>query len=725
MGQLDDVTRAAPPGGWFTDVPKLFSLRSKHQLSGGESKTVEKTFAQAVAAGDPDSACRIAAIGLGIDESRFLPALRRRGYLRPSKYDFQTATIESVTSTLIDSGLAAALGPPGSDYLTSLRALYRVAGEVRKIRDRLIGAIDSGRERTLKGLLATVDLYFMGAAWRGVVFGDRSRPSGDDNFFSAEEYAEAFSYAFALHHERWGEWRGNPTLEIEAVVGRECFELLVAAAHIRAFHEFETVVDVYGYTLRECGAGSFSLEPPSPEFERSLRLGFIQTQWQSLAGGVEYSDPDSATLRGVGEKLYDAAKGAYVELRTTPVERYCFGFPDDPDLRALLASEDDFFGEEVVHLNSACRSLMAEPPELLAFEVAPGVTLKHLVKTQRVFAVLRWYAAHHLMPILMKDKGRAGVVLQSLVPHMTPGQLRSLLGIVMDSGAADSVIDMLTWNPGRDKMFDVQYQPLVNSGEGRLVPVNLLSGSSLLRNALMLRQVRLYEDGTADPVSALLAETLRRYTPHTATGTKYNYQGVEGELDMVALLGDLLFVNECKHPLLPTGPHEMRNSWEYIEKAVRQLDTLTRLFADPGFRTHLEGRLGFSLGGVRRVATCIVMSNRMFTGYRAGAHPVRGLYELVHFLSEGTTQIGNESAAFWAGPEFAPKDLVRYLDDDIVHRPQFEAMSPYDLVYQFGGATVRYASFKLDMDRLAERLGLPIAAREIAEARRSSGGFIH
>jgi hypothetical protein len=308
---------------------------------------------------------------------------------------------------------------------------------------------------------------------------------------------------------------------------------------------------------------------------------------------------------------------------------------------------------------------------------------------------------------------------------MTVEQLRSLLGVVMDPAAVGAVVDLLTWTPGRDAIFDVQYQPLVNSGGGRLVPVNVLAGSNLVRNALILQQMRLYEDGSQDPASELLADTLRRNFPQTAVGTKYVYQGTEGELDVVSLLGDVLLVNECKNPLLPAGPHEMRNSWEYIEKAVRQLDTLARLFPEAGFQAHLESRLGFSLTGVKRLATCIVMSNRMFTGYRAGAHPVRGLYEYIHFVREGTARFGNETRGFWAGADLTRDDLLRYLNADIIHRPQFDAMSPFEFVYHFGGTEVRRASYKLDVDQLAERLGMPVAARAITDARQATGRFIH
>lgn len=696
MGQLDDIISMAPPEGWIANVPKLLALRGTYRLTGGESKSVENAFAAAVEAGDAETAIRFAVIGLGIDEARFFRAVRRRGYLRPSKYGFQTATLEFVADKLIECGLAAT-GTPIGNYLATLKALYAVTGEIRKIRDRLIAALDSGRERILKGMLATVDMYFMTAAWRDVVYGNRNRPSSDHQFFSAEQYAEGFSYAYFLHHERHGAWRENPAIDLEAVVGRQCLDLLVDAAHLRAFHEFETLIDVYGYTLREADPVSFRLEPPSENFERSLRLGFIQTQWQALANGLKNSNPDYLTLRQVGERLYQIAKGAYVVHMTSPVERYIFGLPDIEDLRGLL-NEEDYFGEEIAYLDAACRSLLTEAPQLLAFEVAPGVPLRHLVRAQRAFALLRWYVAHHLMPILHKDQCRAGVVFQSLVPHMTIDQLRSLLSVVIDRSAVDVVVDLLTWNPDRDAIFDVQYQPLVSSDGGRLVPVNVFS--------------------------ELLAETLRRYFPQTAVGTDYDYVGIAGELDVVSLVGDVLLVNECKNPLLPTGPHEMRNSWEYIDKAVRQLDTLARLFLDSGFRAHLENRLGFSLAGVKRLATCIVMSNRMFTGYRAAAHPVRGLYEYVHFLKEGTTWIGSESTNFWAGADFAADDLFRYLDDDIVHRPQFDAMTPFELVYRFGRMEVRCASFKLEMDRLAERLGMPIATREIAEARQRTGRFV-
>lgn len=716
---LEQLFKATPKAGWLSDVPALLAQKGKLSHSEQESKQVQKGFLERMEQRDFDAAANWACIGLALDADNFIPAIRRKGILRPSAYAFQFDGLNKLVNSLLQSPLAAQAPARVVSYLESMFALYVVSADVRTIFDRLVEAVKADKEKLLKGLLATVDLFFMGAVWRGVLYGDPSFSSRNVHFHSVEDYAAAFSYIFFLHRKHVGPCKFNPAIDADAATSDRYMNLLVDAAHVRAFYEFETLIDVFDYRLHTTGKNTeFRLVAPSPEFEKAVRLGYIHTRMQALANVKEHSSPDAASLRTAGGKLYQVAKDQYVQLKTDPVKRYFFGVPAAPNIWDVV-THHQLFDEENTHLNGASKALLTSIPDLLKFDIGGNLVLEDILRAQRIISFFRWYAAHHLMPIVLNEPAKAQLVFQSVVPHFTIEQLRYLLGVVVPQEKVDAIIDLWTWNPAREPYFDLQYQPFLDSGEGRLVPMNILAGSNLLRNVLAIRRKRLYEDGSVDPVSDMLAAALQRHMPHVATGKTFSFRGKQGEIDVAARLDDTLFIFECKNSLLPTGPHELRTSWDYVEKAVRQLTSFCDLFPTTEFRKYMESRFGFPLNGVTQVMTCIVMANRMFMGYRAGGHPIRGTFELVHFMEQGTVSIRDESLCYWTSSTFASDDLVRYLRDDVVHRPQFASMVEYEEVYEFGNTTVRFQTWKLDLLILANALGFQKTARELKELKKS------
>jgi hypothetical protein len=290
----------------------------------------------------------------------------------------------------------------------------------------------------------------------------------------------------------------------------------------------------------------------------------------------------------------------------------------------------------------------------------------------------------------------------------------------------NAVLGILSWSPENQAMFDVQYQPLIPVGDGYWIPMNIAGSNNILRNVLQLTRRRLYEDGQDDPVVAILKYAFSQHSASVVSNKTYVFGERKGEIDVAAIVGNVLFVFECKNPLVPTSPHELRTSWDYIKKASAQLTTIRDAFLNNDHRVLLEAVLNMSLNNVERIETCIVMSNRMFIGYRNEGHPVRSLFELIHYLAEGTVFMGNESFCYWQGDSLTAIDLVRYLADDLTFEHRWKAMVEYDEHLIFGELTVRRPSFFLDMKRAAEILGFVEAAHlidQLKKEHKSAGTF--
>jgi hypothetical protein len=372
------------------------------------------------------------------------------------------------------------------------------------------------------------------------------------------------------------------------------------------------------------------------------------------------------------------------------------------------------FKEEYNDLGNASDALFADGDELLSFEFAPHVSLWDLLKVQRLFNFMRFYLSHRVLGL---RNSRPQVLLQSMVPAFTDSKLRQLLGFVVPEFKVSALIKFLSWDPGSDGHFDVQYQPIIRTEHEYLVPASVLGSSNSLRNSFQLCRKRLYPDGAHDPLSVALLNSFRDHTAYTRANVRYCWKTESGELDVLALFDGRLFVVECKNSLLPTGPHELRTSYDYIQTAAEQLNRFSRVYGDPHYRDLLAKNLGWPITPSTRLVTCIVMSNRMFSGYRITKHAVRGAGEFTGFMSHGSLRLAledcSESHSFWKGDKLSGEDLEEFIDGDVTYKPRWHALEEYPLRYCFGTYAVDQVSYRMVALALARNLGFPRIAAGI------------
>ena len=632
---------------------------------------------------------------------------------RPSKYSFEASCIGRVVKALLQNlpDLSASV----RSYLRSISILCTIASDIRVRQNRLLAMFRKERETGLRGMLATLDLIFFLAAVHGRSIFEKPIDSSKPEFFEAEEFAEGFSYAFYLYHKHFGLPRFSPPID-PTMAKRDAYRsYLMDASHIRAFAEMEVLIDAFDYHFAwNEDRNTAILAPPIPELERAIRIGYMQGFFQAGANALACRSSTALSLRKLAEKIFQATEGSFLELRKRPFERYRFLLPAHPKLIAAL-QEADLFLEEFSDFNQASQDLLTPIHDLLEFEFVPKVKFWDLVKVQRLFNFMQWYSSHLLLGMV---NNRRDLVLQSTVFSLTDDDLVKLLTLVVEKEKVPEILRFLTWEPESNTLFDVQYQPIIQTKRDRFVPASILGSSNSLRNSFQLCRKRLYPDGARDPLSALLVEAFKYHTELAHSNISYLWDGQKGELDVAALFEDRLFVVECKNSLLPTGPHELRTSYEYIQTAADQLDRFKRLYHDLNFRQLLATKLGWPIGGSTQLVTCIVMANRMFIGYRIGGHAIRSSGEFAGFLAKGEIRLGNESRCFWKGDKLSGEDLNDFIEKDITYKPVWASLEEYSQRYSFGTYTVLQASYYLPMLDLAKNLGFTRTAAEIERLER-------
>jgi len=706
--KFQDILASLPKGSWLDDPTQLLDFQGRYSLSNQECKGLVEEVQRTLETGDTSSASNLLYAGLVLDDPRFLARIQKKGMLRLSRYSYRETPLVPAVTALCNPTLG--LSRTTGAYLTSVSNLYKVGRAIRNEYEQLTQWLAEEREAGIKATLAIVDFFFLKKAVGFHETNTKEFPSRHPFFFSVERLAEGLSSLLALYGTEFGHLQNNPSIPEGAIDSEHYIRFLISACHLQAYREWEFQVDRLGYSLTESvSASTFTMEPPTLEFERAVELGFIHTNQQRAIKIADWIDKDAHSFHDFApHAVQKMEETGLIRLLKDPTERYRFDFP--AEVFMSLAQVGELFQEERISLIGACRDLLTPVDQLLDFDLNNGVTLRDLFRVSRLMQFIRSITAAKLVPEL---EAHPNHVLQSLIPVFQKPFLISLVGTVIGEDKAERAIDMMCMdNKGH---VDLQYQPLVPVGEQIMLPANIFANSNVFRNSLLVIGKRLYEDGKVDPLVDLIADAFEKQGLSPQTRVNYAWGDERGEADVLILIDHILFVLECKNSLVPTGPHEIRTSLDYVEEAATQLSRWRKNFNDLNFREWLAKKTGLAIDDKTCLVTGIIMSNRMFMGYRIDGHPVRGAYELEHFIREGNISMGDEVFSYWEGNVLSAKDLRRYFEQDLTYIAQWKAMKLFVETYQFDGFTVCVRRLYQDLLQLAEEYGFAKARERILE----------
>lgn len=282
---------------------------------------------------------------------------------------------------------------------------------------------------------------------------------------------------------------------------------------------------------------------------------------------------------------------------------------------------------------------------------------------------------------------------------MTEKQLIGLLEKFVDTKEkATELMELLSWD-GQGKL-DLQYTPIIKIDSNHCyVATDILISSNIIRNSLVSARSRhilaANSDGQDDSLEAFCKDSFRKcsFRYNTHSNAKYTYHGEQGEIDFLAWSDNRIYIIECKKAILPASSHEIRATYEHIQKASRQLDMSLAALQDESFQKTYFPRWNISSGN-RSIHTCILLGNRLFTVPNGIHHPIRYAYEFSMILTSGAvkSELGHWSC--WTGEQFADEDLARYLSDaDPLSKSFIESMEPYETIVHCQGKQIQLSSY--------------------------------
>lgn len=708
---FDDILRGAEPGRGSFDVATLHQFRADNgALSKRQVDTLVKSVGELIDGGRANAAAELLFAGLVVDGPAVLVDVQKSGLFRLSRRRY-IGGATSVAARLVCQAIETH-GHPATAYLRSVVNLHCVARAARDEYKRITAWLSREREAGVKGALATLDWVFLTTTYSPsgaeAGWGLPSNPA-----YSAEHLAEDFSTILAIYGEQFGRMRDNSIIDAQAAARGDYVPLLMSASRLAQFRAWELLVDRLDYLIAAVpGTDVYRIAASSFEFHRAVEMGFTHSMMQRVNKPADVIDPKARSFVEFGRELTKNGRGdQLVKLADKPVPRYRLEVPEE--ILSSLKNVGELMREEQFALASACHDFVATTEEVLLFELGKGVRMRDFFLVARVLQMMRCIMAEMLLRHASRD---FETVLQSMVPTLRRADLINSVRLAVEPDVADAVVELL--EADLSGHVDIQYRPLVPAGgqsELLMMPLNVLASSNLYRNPLAVSRRRLHEDGRFDPLAEGLRRSFEKRGFACRKGVSFSWQGSNGECDVIVVVDDVVLVLECKHSLLPTSSHEMLTSVDYIRTAADQLGRFSRCFQDAEFRKRLANQTGLALPDTPVLVTGIIMSNRMLIGWRQDGHSVRGMYELLKFVEEGTVTMGEESRSLWLGTQLRGEDLRRFFQDDITYLTQWKCMELFALRYEFPGCVVETPKLGLNMLKMARELGFQKAEAEMVK----------
>lgn len=678
-----------------------------------EAKALYQRLPGYISANDHRNAVACTLALLRLEGSVWLARMRKDGLFRASRYGYDSRCLMKIVAAALELSASASLQVEQIGYLKSLQALLELARPAKQIHLSIVNRLRARKSTALKTLLAFVNAMFS-SNWMGDEQADESQPLR----WSATHLASAFSRLYMIARDdlgidaqTWNRTDDHAASAYEAVYS----SLIMDALRINELIDAEVLLDGLPYKAEATPKGVL-VSAIDPAFERSVRLGYIQSDlqlWIRAASAQQHLTGEQPTLGSFDDALsplFDTVLLECVSLETVPGERLVIRLPSFPQLIEVLNFGGPFLDEMPFFVGAHIDNFQA-PGTML--QVSEQLSIMDLIKAKRVFNLIDAMFVKKLETLddLMK---RRVLRLRSTVIVATRTHLLGMLQLVMSHEKALELISLLSLPttssmPSSNEYVDLQYRPFLRSlstkGDFIAIPPAVVAKSNLVRSIMHASRIKEATAAADDPMQVAVAAALRKAGLLVRESFVFNING-RRETDIFCFGGGVLFVIECKNAYHPCSPHELRNSYDLVLKAEEQLDIRAQWLDDPSNQMRLFKAMRWNVTAPARVRTCVVTANRAFSGYRCGAHPVRQAHELINVLVRGYVGRGPDgpNRRFWRAEHFEVADLLDYLEAKSVLQPQHAAMAPSKRGILLRGRRLEFAEFSMDLEDMGRHV---------------------
>ncbi len=666
-----------------------------------DKKEIQRNIISSIESGAYVIAINALIIGVYFDYENTFQNIRKKGVFRYSKYVAKKCIVSNLASDLLELNKKHSfLTVSEKNYLTSIFNLKNLHTSFNEINIYLIDEIKKFEKRykgksLIKSLLVFADYLFLSNHYP-----KSNIDPMDIKCRSKEDLCSAISYLiyFITNREKLSPIDTIFVSE-KFIKSKEICKIVIAACYLSDFKEFEVLVDSFGYECIQL-KDKLKIIPPFEDFEKSIRIGYIKNQFQSVNDfnrAMELSeDSKRISLEELVDEMIKQEEFTFFNLTNTYGHpRYRLEIPE-PIFELILErfiKSDLLFKEEVIYLAKVFKEQLLNPEDLNKIKVKDELTLMEFIKIRRLFLLLHLLFSKKVYEI---EKLDSDILLRSLIPALNENDFYGYLGRLTPNENIDAFLDLICWKPGSDVLFDLQYRPVLFFNRHYLIPLSIFASSNSIRNLFASEykqnNANLFTDGSID---ALVEELQLSF--NNAGIKSYKQTAIpNSDIDLFAVYDNTLFLFECKQSLEPVSAFDLRTTYDYIKKAENQLDYFNQLYEDGILLDLLEERLSINLSQISNVVSCIVLSNRMFNG-NAFKYPVRNINEITNFIEVGTVRTNEGKFLLWENETLSLSDIINYLSlDSKFVGLFFDSLSVRTLVYKLTNPNIEFDSYYMD-----------------------------
>ena len=684
-------------GGYFIKPSKseFIQLLKEITLSIDESKFI--------------SALNALTIGLYFDSHTTVNYIKKKGTFRYSKYKDKRCIVGNlILKTLELDNKLFNLSIHENEYFKSilnLRNFHSTYVLVDKLilEEIKIFEFKYKDESLIKTLLTICDYLFL---TNHTVTSKRNLLSLESR--SKEDISSAISYLiFFISQKRSQHLNDTNKVSTDYIESNGIQKIIILACYVLDFREFEILIDHFNYKCIEFD-NKIKIVPPNQDFEKSIRLGYIKSDIQSindiLQSGFLEDDNQLLSLEKLVDELYSNKEFdifQYTESNNFP--RYRIVLPE-PILDFFINNyfrKNLLFKDEIIYLSHINKEQLLDIEKLESIFVKENLTLLDVVKIRRFFSFFYLLFTKKIFEI--KDI-KIELLYRSLIPVFKDDDLYNYLGKFTSHDKIDSFLDLICWEPDFGFVFDLQYQPILFINEFYLISLTIFHHSNFVRNLYASEYKKNNKHILSDGVYDLLVKDLSESFTQLKIANYCQTTIPNSDIDLFAFFDDTLYVFECKHTLHPVSSFDLRTTYDYIIKAEKQLDYIVELYDKQKLIPILENKYAITLRSITKVVCCIVLSNRIFNG-NMFKYPVRYIHEIKNILHEGTLKTENGKFRIWKEDRLTNDDLLEYfsLKSRLVEL-MFNTLSEEILEYDLMKPMLQFETYYLDMEFASSRI---------------------
>lgn len=648
-------------------------------------------------------------LGIKIDYNKTFSIIRKKGLFRYSKYNQKKCIISSISDELLllDKELNI-LEDKEKEYLRSIinlaglsvsfAATHRlVIEEIRKFSKTY------KNQSLIKTLLAFSDFLFL----------TNYHPEDPSNKLSLkartkEEITEAVSYLIFFISSRQ-EVKAQDTTFVadEYITSGEISKIIIPVCTMIDLKEIEILVESFDYRCIVTD-DKLKITPLSDIFDKSIRLGYIRSELQigsyvDEALRLEIVE-GAASMESLIDAVYDGI-GEYIRFyykEDFGYGRYVLEFPDHiiDVLAEHIFKPNSLFKEDIMYLSVIFKEQLLTMDDVENTVIRDNLTISEFMNIRRLFSFLLLLYQKNLYK--NKDTISTGLLVKSIIPAFREDQFYELLGRITSPDKLNTFLDIMCWEQGFENMFDLQYHPLLYVDGYFLIPLNIFCKSNAIRNlyASEHKNQGLLVNAGLEPLSEDL------YNSFNSVGTLClkNVNFSNGDVDVLAIVDNNLYIFECKHTLHPINVHDMRTTLKHIKKAEAQLDKIKKEYDSGNLKRIIEDKLATSLDHIKKVSYAIILSNKLFTG-NAQKYPIRHVNELINIIEEGRFKTNDGIYSVWEGDNMTSQDLDNFLGThNAILNILYESLSVTTISYPLTEPSIEISWYYLDSEILVPKV---------------------